>query len=108
HPVDFKLKMEKETLGKRCLYPSFGFQLLPNGYAWMPPCTDKVINLMKTKDMSPLLFKGGMVCPSDNCVCLHQYSFIVNDHVMDRNKDSMDILGSYVKAQTEHRTSKGL
>ena len=106
HPTDFKLKMEKQTKGKKCIYPSFGFQLLPNGYAWMPPCDDQVINLMKTRDPGPLLFKGGMTCPSDNCVCLHQYSFIANDNVMARNTASMDILNNYVTAQSEHRAAR--
>jgi organic radical activating enzyme len=108
HPVDFKLKMEKKTLGKKCIYPAFGFQLLPNGFAWVPPCHDRVINLMKTQDPSPLLSPGGMTCPSDDCVCLHQYSFIVDENVVARNKGSMDILGSYVAAQTGHRKAANL
>lgn len=107
HPIDYQLKIDKATKGKHCLYPSFGFQLLPNGYAWVPPCDDKAINLMKTKDPTPLLYKGGMTCPADHCACLHQYSFVTENNVFARNKDSMDILGSYVRLQETHRSEAG-
>ena len=46
-PVDIELPLFEKTTGRSCAYPTFGFQLLPNGYAWIPPCDSKTANILE-------------------------------------------------------------
>lgn len=107
HPTDFGMKLLRQNRGRSCFYPAFGLQLMPNGYAWIPPCDTKVVNLMKTRDASALLSRGAITCPAGQCVCLHQYSFIDDPIVLARNAGSTAILDNYVRAQAQHRDKSG-
>jgi organic radical activating enzyme len=89
-PLDIDFPILEKTVGRTCAYPTFGFQLLPNGYAWIPPCDDKSVNILaKPERIKQLLKSEDMACPS-KCVCFHQYPWT------SKGYDNMDIMGQYV------------
>jgi organic radical activating enzyme len=97
--LDFENSLEKKNIGKLCSYPMFGFQLLPSGYAWIPPCDNKkVINLIKNPyRIEELLKKDKIICPSE-CVCFHQYPFSTKEEYKNYN-----IMKEYVDRNIKHR-----
>jgi organic radical activating enzyme len=101
--IDYELRIERKTKNKMCKYPEFGFRLLPNGYAEIYPCHNKVINLMKERSPNKLFTKGPMVCASRDCTCLHTYGFVAG---IDRNAYSFDILGNFVEDNKAHRKDR--
>jgi len=89
-PSDVELPLFEQTTGRRCDFPTFGFQLLPNGYAWIPPCDRKTADIInKPSRIHKLLKPAAIACPG-KCVCLHQYPWV------NKGYDDMDILGAYV------------
>ncbi|WP_375724540.1 radical SAM protein [Arcobacter sp. KX21116] len=98
-PIDFNNSLKKNNVGKLCSYPMFGLQLLPSGYAWIPPCDNKnVVNLIKKPhEIEKLLKKEKFACPSE-CVCFHQYPFSTNNEYKDN-----DIMNEYVERNVRHR-----
>ena len=104
HPLDYGLKIEQRVTGKSCKYPIFGFQLLPSGYAWVPPCSSRTVNLMKTKRVDDVLIRKAIKCPSKTCVCLHQYSFTEG---IRRNAHSYDIMDNFVREHIQVRKERG-
>ena len=99
-PVDVDFPILEKTVGHPCAYPTFGFQLLPNGYAWVPPCDEKSVNLLrKPEKIHRLLKTDDFKCPG-KCVCFHQYPWTANGY-----KD-MDIMGQYVARNKEWRKSQ--
>ena len=96
-PIDVDFPILEKTIGRQCSYPTFGFQLLPNGYAWVPPCDNKSVNLIsKPERIHSLLKTGDIACPG-KCVCFHQYPWTSEGY-----KD-MDIMGQYVARNTAWR-----
>ncbi len=100
HPMDYALKIDKQTRGKKCKYPVFGFMLLPSGYGCVPPCSSRTLNVMKAGTLDGLLIGKEIRCPAPQCVCLHQYSFTEG---IKRNAESFDFLDNYVKDHLIHR-----
>lgn len=97
--MDFNYPLYSSTIGKSCDYPQFGLQLLPNGYAWIPPCDDKtVIDLInKPFSLNELLKQKPLSCPT-KCVCFHQYPWVEDGY------QDIDIMKNYVDRNIEHRT----
>lgn len=100
HPLDYELRVERKTKGKKCRWPTIGFRLLPTGYADVFPCHNKTINLLKTKNLNEFLSKKEIVCPSVDCTCLHAYSF---QDCTERNAYSYDILDNFVTENIDYR-----
>jgi MoaA/NifB/PqqE/SkfB family radical SAM enzyme len=95
--LDVDYPILEQTTGKSCGYPTFGFQLLPNGYAWVPPCDTKSADVInKPSRIHRLLKKDAIACPG-KCVCFHQYPWT------SKGYDAMDIMGQYVARNAAHR-----
>lgn len=96
--IDYKYPIENKTIGKKCIYPIFGIQLLPNGYGWIPPCDSKqVYNLIKNpNNIVKLLKDKPIICPS-KCVCFHQYPWV------EKGYQDIDIMKEYVKRNIKKR-----
>src|SRR5262249_29502599 len=88
-PLDVDYPLHEATTGRRCDFPTFGFQLLPNGYAWVPPCDRKTADVInKPERIHKILKPEPIACPG-KCVCLHQYPWTNGGYA------DMDILGQY-------------
>lgn len=96
--IDFDSPLYSRTVGKSCAYPTLGFQLLPSGYAWIPPCDNQtVVDLINKPSMlDKLLKKNSIICPSQ-CVCFHQYPWTENGY------SDINIMKSYVERNIQHR-----
>jgi organic radical activating enzyme len=96
--IDYKYPIDGKTVGKKCIYPMFGLQLLPSGYAWIPPCDSiTVYNLIKhPKNILKLLKQNPIKCPS-KCVCFHQYPWV------EKGYKNFDIMKEYVERNISKR-----
>jgi organic radical activating enzyme len=96
--IDYKYPIEDKTIGKKCIYPMFGFQLLPSGYAWIPPCDSATVyNLINNPDnILKLLKQDSIKCPS-KCVCFHQYPWV------EKGYKDIDIMKEYVERNIAKR-----
>lgn len=98
--LDIDYPILEQTTGRSCSYPTFGFQLLPNGYAWVPPCDNKSADVLSDpKRLAKLLKTDAIPCPG-KCVCFHQYPWTSQGY------DSMDIMGQYVARNTAWRNKQ--
>ncbi|MGB9855713.1 MAG: hypothetical protein ACPLKS_04145 [Caldisericum exile] len=96
--VDYILPLFSKTIGNQCSYPTFGFQLLPNGYAWIPPCDmNKTINIIdKPINFLKILKNKPIICPAQ-CVCFHQYPWALDGY------KNFNIMAEYVIRNVGHR-----
>ncbi len=89
-----------KTVGKSCAYPTFGFILTPNGYAYLSPCELKSVNVVANPvNVHRMLKKEPITYPS-KCVCFHQRAWT------DGGYDDMDIMGQYVARNVAWRGSQ--
>lgn len=96
--IDYECSLENKNIGRLCLYPTFGIQLLPNGYAWIPPCDLKnVIDLIHyPSNINKILKRRSIKCPN-KCVCFHQYPWAFNGY------ETMNIMEEFVNRNITHR-----
>jgi organic radical activating enzyme len=96
-PIDFEYPLLEKTVGRQCSFPTFGFQLLPNGYAWIPPCDSKTADVINNpKRIHRLLKPEAIACPG-KCVCFHQYPWSVDGYA------DADIMSEYVARNRKWR-----
>lgn len=97
-PKTFDLAIHGGTAGKNCGYATFGFQLLPNGWAWIPPCdNDQVVNVLRQPSAYRQLLKPAAIACPGQCVCFHQYPWVVDGY------RDLDIMGAYVADSSRFR-----
>lgn len=96
-PLDVDYPLLEQTTGRQCSYPTFGFQLLPNGYAWVPPCDTKSANVLKNPRQIHRLLKSDTIACPGKCVCFHQYPWTSEGY------QDMDIMGQYVVRNAQWR-----
>lgn len=95
--LDYMLPIVNENIGKKCCYPTFGFELLPNGYSAVKPCAEKHVRIINKPEMIwRLLSAAPILCPA-KCTCLHQYPWVADGY------RSVNILEEYVKRNTDWR-----
>jgi organic radical activating enzyme len=96
-PMDVEYPLFEKTVGHKCAYPTFGFQLLPNGYAWIPPCDSKSADVINDpKRIHRLLKPEPIACPG-KCVCFHQYPWVGDGY------SGADIMEEYVARNRKWR-----
>lgn len=96
--IDVSLPMLWQTVGRSCEYPSLGMQLLPSGYAWVPPCEEKkaVEVIRNPENFRRLLKTERFICPR-KCVCFHQYPWVTGGY------DDIDIMKGFVERNKQWR-----
>lgn len=96
--IDVSLPMLGQTAGRSCEYPSLGMQLLPSGYAWVPPCDGKkaVEVIRNPSNFHKLLKTEPFICPG-KCVCFHQYPWVAGGY------SDVDIMKQFVERNKQWR-----
>lgn len=98
-PLDVDYPVFDKNIGRSCAYPTFGMQMMPNGYAWVPPCDQKqVLDVVNDPNrVNRLLAKKPIACPA-KCVCFHQFAWAGQE-----GYQSMDIVDEYVQRNVAWR-----
>lgn len=91
--MDIDIKTGKvKTLGKKCSFPSFGYQMNPAGIINVG-CYNFVVSDFVNKGL-PRSFNRPMPCSRVHCGCIDQYAFLEG---FPKRGNSFDLLGEYVE-----------
>ena len=100
--MDVKLPILEQTSGKLCEYPQFGLQLLPSGYARIPPCDEKTVEVIRNPANIHKLLKTDLFACPGKCVCFHQYPWVAGGY------SDIDIMKEFVERNKQWRATHPL